>query len=178
MGNILIIIKTKQANLKPKELQSHCSLINLNKNKTTELRRSTAMHALREPAAAKLMISMKNTDSIDSSHELTNVDFKLNENPKNKSENSSSVISKLLLFTSFSYALLNFPYLITWSLFYNEINNEAENAREIIIQNYLFAAVQFCEIFYVLNYALHFYFYCLSSSKFWKQFKDKSIFIL
>lgn len=82
-------------------------------------------------------------------------------------------ITTILILISFSYAILNVPYLITWCLFFNEfaINYEYHNPT---VQNYLFAAFQISEIFYVLNYSLHFYFYCMTGTKFLSQLKYSS----
>ena len=133
-------------------------------------------------------------------------DFKLkliyqNTNEKIMSKTKSNkLVTKMLVIISVSYALLNLPYLITWSLFYkgkfiefksikslvnnfityliykSDIIKETTTNDEASVQNYLFAAVQICQMFYLLNYGLHFYFYCLSGSMFCNQLKYLSKF--
>lgn len=83
---------------------------------------------------------------------------------------NSNKITTMLVLVSMSYAILNLPYLVTWFLFFNEFAVH-ENENDSVIQNYLFAAVQISEIFYILNFSLHFYFYCITSTKFIKQLK-------
>lgn len=87
---------------------------------------------------------------------------------------SNSLITKMLIIISFSYALLNLPYFITWCLFYKEIKSEFPDPNSLSVQNYLFASVQISEILYMLNYGLHFYFYCISGSRFINQLKHSS----
>lgn len=77
--------------------------------------------------------------------------------------NSAKKWTKMLLFISFSYILLNLPYLISWMLFYYHI---AFKNIDLVLKNYLFASLQISEIFYVLNYGLLFYLYSASGSIF------------
>jgi len=77
--------------------------------------------------------------------------------------NSSKKLTKMLLFLSFSYAFLNTPYMISWLIFYYYTAFEQANES---LRNNLFAYVQICEIFYVLNYGLLFYLYSASGSLF------------
>lgn len=82
---------------------------------------------------------------------------------------SSKHIAKVLSLISMSFVVLNMPYLITWSLFYyNIIYQKIENEST---HNYLYAAVKVSEIFYILNYAMLFFIYCASGSKFRAQLK-------
>jgi hypothetical protein len=48
----------------------------------------------------------------------------------------------------------------------------AFNEIDINTENYLFACVQITEIFYILNYSINFYLYCLSGTLFRKQMSD------
>lgn len=89
----------------------------------------------------------------------------------NKSTTRSNKMTKMLILVSFSYVFLNFPYLIAWGLFYNEIAFSKPHERNSIVHNYLFGAVQITEVFFILNYGLHFYFYIFSGSKFFDQLK-------
>ena len=77
--------------------------------------------------------------------------------------NSSKKLTKMLLFLSFSYVMLNLPYLISWLVFYYHI---AFKDADSTLKNYLFAFVQLGEICYVLNYGLLFYLYSASGSIF------------
>jgi len=88
--------------------------------------------------------------------------------------NTNKKITKMLILISFSYALLNLPYFITWSLFYyNEtfVNTNRISASE---HNYYYSALKICELFFVLNYAIYFYIYILSGSVFRNQLKYSS----
>ena len=77
--------------------------------------------------------------------------------------NISKKLTKTLLFLSFSYALLNMPYMISWLIFYYYT---AFKQADETLRNYLFAYVQIFEIFYVLNYGLLFYLNSASGSIF------------
>jgi hypothetical protein len=94
----------------------------------------------------------------------------------NKPENRSKQMSNILCLISFSYAFLNLPYLIVWMLFFYNI---AFNNENIELQNYLFGALQLFEIFYVLNYSLKFYVFCLTGSLFrnYLKFSSKPVLI-
>lgn len=92
---------------------------------------------------------------------------------RNSHIENSKRITKLLVLISFSYAVLHLPYLFTWSIFYYRI------AFKTIFQstsNYLFAALQVAEIFYILSYSLNFYIYIMAGSLFRKQVKKISMF--
>ncbi len=86
---------------------------------------------------------------------------------KQKANNSNSII-RMLLIISFSFALLNLPYLIAWMWFYI---NQAFYEENISEKENLFAYLQICEIFYILKYATHFYINYASSSVFREQLK-------
>ena len=88
--------------------------------------------------------------------------------------NKAERLTKLLVLISFSYAFLNLPYFLTWSMYYIEINFNKEDA---VTHNYLYSAVELTEIFYILHYSIHFYIYCLSGSVFRNQLKYSSMYI-
>ena len=90
----------------------------------------------------------------------------------------------MLMFMSFSYALLNLPYFITWMIFFHQVafisdslasnNNTSIVELEIIKStrnNNFFTANYIAEIFYVLNYGIHFFIYCASGKRFRYQLK-------
>lgn len=87
--------------------------------------------------------------------------------------NSSKRIRKTLTLISFSNALLNLPYLVTWSIFYSSAAFSSE--QDLAEQNFLFALSQISEIFYILNYSVKFYVYMASGSVFRNQLKYSSI---
>lgn len=88
-------------------------------------------------------------------------------NKKNRKSNTSKIF-KTLAIISFSYVILNMPYLLTWMLYFYQT---ALSRPDIVTQNYLLMLLEFCEMFYVLNYAVKFYIYCASSSVFCEQLK-------
>ena len=57
-------------------------------------------------------------------------------------------------------------------LFFNDFAVQSKD--DPAVQNFMFAAVQISEIFYLLNYSLHFYFYCMTGTRFWNQLKYSS----
>lgn len=67
-----------------------------------------------------------------------------------KRKNYSSKITRILLVISFSYAILNLPYFVTWCMFFLRKNDG-------YFKNHFFAALQVSEIFYILNYCVYFY---------------------
>ena len=75
----------------------------------------------------------------------------------------SNKITNMLIVMSLSYAILNLPYFISWSIFFYKI---AFGQLDLITRNYLFATLNICEIFYILNYGIHFFIYCAWGKKF------------
>ncbi len=72
---------------------------------------------------------------------------------------------------SLSYALLNLPYFISWFVFfYHMAFLRAELTSER--RHNLFAFSNLTEIFYVLNYGVHFFIYAASGQKFRDQLRD------
>ena len=81
--------------------------------------------------------------------------------------NNTKNITNLLLVISFSYSLLNLPYLISWCIFYfGELMN-----RTPLETNQIYSVIKISEIFFLINYSINFYIYCLSGSIFRKQLK-------
>jgi hypothetical protein len=85
-------------------------------------------------------------------------------NEKRKPSNNtmkanSKKVTKSLMLISISYVLLNLPFLITCFLYFYEV---AHNKLETISKNYLFSAFKISEVFYVFNFSIKFYIYCLT----------------
>lgn len=145
VGNSIIISSTFRANLKRKNLQN--------------------------------MPSLKNSQNYSyvRSQSASTKSEKKSLNKRNKfskpNHGHSTKITRMLIFVSLSYAILNLPYFITWCFFFYGMA-----FREItqVNRNYLFASIQISELFYILNYGIHFYIYCASG----KNFRDniKSMF--
>jgi hypothetical protein len=180
--NILIIYKTKKAEQKRKtNLTTQVTTY----NQTIKSSRIITKFSPKKNTTQNNIetISLKRTCSRKQALAQTKVNFRFKPiymnaaqktNQNLNSLNNSSKITTILIFISFSYVLCNLPYLITWSCFFYEfVNNESiENE---INKNYLFSVVQIAEVFYVLNYCLHFYVYCLTGTKFWNQLKFTSM---
>jgi hypothetical protein len=95
--------------------------------------------------------------------------------------NNTRKLTKMLILISFSYAFLNLPYFLAWSLFYDN-DRDDEYKKYVKIEklnqyNYSNLAVKICELFSVLNYGIYFYVYFLSGSMFRNQLKYSSIYI-
>lgn len=89
--------------------------------------------------------------------------------------NSPKKLTFMLMLISLSYACLNLPYLITWSLFY--YYDVLKRNGQIVQYNFLYSLLKFTEIFYLLNYSINFYIYCASGSVFRTQLKYSSNFL-
>lgn len=92
-------------------------------------------------------------------------------NQPNKTKN----ITKLLLVISFSYSLFSLPYLVSWCIYYH---GEYINRRSQLETNHIYSLIKICEIFFLINYSINFYIYCLSGSVFCKQLKYSSDYFL
>jgi hypothetical protein len=96
----------------------------------------------------------------------TNIPLNVSGSTKrNASANDSVKITRMLLFMSFSYAVLNLPYFVSWCIFFYKMAFDKEQM-SAVNKNYLFATIQFSEMFYVLNYGVHFFIYCFSGQRF------------
>ena len=168
-SNLLIIIKTRKADLNRKDFVKNIPIIKKD---------SVVSHQTLDVNLAQFsnqFYTRRNALTISKFNFrfkplYQNVSQLTNKNKKAKS-NASNKMSKMLILVSFSYALLNLPYLVTWCLFYTEIALTKTLENNSVLQNYLFGAVQIAEVFYILNYGLHFYFYCFTGSKFFNQLK-------
>lgn len=87
------------------------------------------------------------------------------------SSDTNHKITRMLLLMSFSYAILNLPYFISWCLFFYRIGFRASSMTQADKYN-LFTAINLSEIFYVLNYGVHFFIYCASGKKFREQLRS------
>lgn len=95
----------------------------------------------------------------------------------NNRKSSSKHSTKILLLISFVFVCLNLPYLVTWFVFYYQI--ESNKFDHLFASNdYLFAAVQITEIIHLINYAILFYVYCASGAKFRNQLKYSRMYYL
>jgi hypothetical protein len=91
-----------------------------------------------------------------------------------KFQSDSQKVTRMLIIMSLSYAILNLPYFITWCMFYHSeaINSTLlERHYSFSYSKYLFGFINITEIFYVLNYSIHFFLYCASGRQFRKQLK-------
>ncbi len=81
------------------------------------------------------------------------------------------------MYILFSYLnLIDFNFLTFYRLIYftsTELNQQSENSTKDVF----FAIVQLTEIFYILNYTINFYLYCLSGTLFRKKFLRSNIII-
>lgn len=177
ISNLLIMYKTKiadkkRSNYRQKKVKNSTALALLSMTlpspavKTGSSNQQHQHHDIRKRALMINRFSFKFKPMYQNSSQVDIV-----------STNKTNKITTILILVSFSYAILNLPYFVTWCLFFNEfaISYDFQNPT---IQNYLFAAFQITEIFYVLNYGLHFYFYCMTGTKFWNQLKNSSNFFL
>jgi hypothetical protein len=86
-----------------------------------------------------------------------------------KIKDDSYKVTRMLIIMSLSYAILNLPYFFAWCIFYYKIAiNESMTYTSL---NYLFGSLNIAEIFYVLNYGIHFFLYCASGKQFREQLK-------
>nr|QVK45781.1 G protein-coupled receptor [Proales similis] len=89
---------------------------------------------------------------------------------RKKSTNESYKITRMLLFLSFSYAFLNLPYVVSWCVFF--YLSAFGNDLSVKDSFNLFSVLNICEIFYILNYGIHFFVYCASGKKFRSQLRN------
>jgi len=163
ISNLIIISNIKKSKLKRKELTK------MNCNNNNKKKRKSKLKRSQLPAKHHLMSYSLNLVE----HELSivkrtyflNVD-QLIKNMTNQPNNTKN-ITNLLLVISFSYSLLNLPYLISWCSFYlGELMD-----RTPLETNQIYSVIKISEIFFLINYSSNFYIYCLSGSIFRKQLK-------
>lgn len=92
---------------------------------------------------------------------------------KNNSKKNSKKLTIMLILVTFSFVALNLPYIIVWSLYFKSVYFNTFSL--INYYNYL-AMLKLSEVFFIINYSLKFYLYCVASSNFRKQFNYSSIF--
>jgi len=75
---------------------------------------------------------------------------------------SAKRLTVMLLMMSFSFVILNFPYLVTWLVFFGTfaLNGFADPN----VRNEMFAALQISEIFYISSYGAKFFMFCAAGS--------------
>ena len=94
-----------------------------------------------------------------------------------KFQNNSSRVTRMLVLMSFSFAILNLPYFVAWSMFfYNEAFKKVETETDLELNSYLhskyfFGFINIAEIIYILNYSIHFFIYIASGKQFRKQLR-------
>lgn len=93
-----------------------------------------------------------------------------NAKPSSPDCSTNHKITRMLLLMSFSYAILNLPYFISWCIFFYRVSVNPKLTRAT--KYYVFSAINLCEIFYVLNYGVHFFIYCASGKKFREQLRS------
>lgn len=84
----------------------------------------------------------------------------------------SQNVTKSLILISSSYAILNLPYFIIWSIFYLEMansrkkNSENDIFNSVCRKNYLYGFMQLAELLNVLNFGLIIFMYCITGQRF------------
>ena len=86
-------------------------------------------------------------------------------------------ITKMLILVSFSYAFLNLPYLISWSIYNYKFISVFTDIDELFDKSDWLSVVKISEIFNLLNYSIHFYINYASGSVFRNQLRYSSKFI-
>lgn len=81
------------------------------------------------------------------------------------------MVNFLFRATRFLFFLIVISFCLRFLLFYQIALSEVN----LLNRNYLFGAVQIAEIFYVMNYSVKFYIYCLSGTLFRTQLRHSSI---
>ena len=121
---------------------------NNNNNKREEDQKSKKKFRLKNRRNATFLNSNSKTKSKNENIKP----YYLTENQKINKENknakfSTKKITILLLIVSFSYVILNLPYLITWMFFYKNVVYIDANKNE---EDYLFGYLQIAEVFLIL----------------------------
>ena len=100
---------------------------------------------------------------------------------KSKQINQEKKVSKMLIIMSLSHVSLNMPYSLTWLFLYRELINQSNGGsafdeHRLIVNsinlNYWYATFHVAEIFYVLNFGVHFFVYCVGGQIFRTHMKD------
>ena len=101
-------------------------------------------------------VNTKHLAEENSSFLTPNVKYNKNEKQEKaaprKSIDSGHKITRMLSLMSFSYAILNLPYFLSWSIFFMRV---AFNDQLGLVERFqMFSVLNICEIFYILNYFL------------------------
>ena len=83
---------------------------------------------------------------------------------------SSKKLTMSLLLISFSFVILNFPYLVMWSIFFYKI--EIDFTAETKNMDYMFMILQFTETFSLIHYGMKFFVFYFTGSLFRGMFKS------
>jgi hypothetical protein len=148
ISNILIICKTNREESRRKNMQNlNISLTAIDINS-----RITRISRLPSHLYTSTNESIRGKQSV------------LRRAQNNRTTNSSKKIATTLMIVSFSFAVLNLPYLCVWSAY--NLSEYKTNHMYQAHDNYLFAFVKIAEIFFVLNYGIKFFIYCATGSIF------------
>ena len=135
ISNTFVINKIIKANSKKKAVTIECKMKRKSKHNNplwvsikVDLKNSKVSSALLERTK-----SQRANEKI-TSQEKT--EYQMMKTLRKNDKDRSKKITKLLILISFKYALLNLPYLITWSIFYYKV---AFNDAYFSTTNYLFA---------------------------------------
>jgi hypothetical protein len=94
-----------------------------------------------------------------------------------KFQNDSQKVTRILVIMSLSFAILNLPYFVAWSMFfYNEAFKQIDKEKDLDLKGYVhskyfFGFINIAEIIYVLNYGIHFFIYIATAKQFKKQLR-------
>ena len=172
ISNGLIIRKAIEKSMKRSKL-TQSSQVALTSERPIIMRQSQTNQQVKqfgEADSRQETVGLTNTNLKARPHYWTSAQL-LKKNRELNRKISAKKITKNLLLVSFSFVILNFPYLIAWVSFYYECFIEPT---EIIHQNYLFSALQLTEIFFVFNYGIKFFILWFTGSLFRNMFKNIS----
>ena len=146
-GNTLIMFKTaKNDSKRKKRLTLNFNTYGIKRSKSFPVKRPTT----KEKKTVKIV--------------LKSYDFKF-DRAVNKRRSLRLMASKnmicIILLISFANIFLNLPYFVAWMIFFEKV---ASNELDSIEKNYFTSYLQIAEIFYILNYAIKFFIFCLKDS--------------
>ena len=84
-------------------------------------------------------------------------------------KNSAKKLTIILLIISFSFFVLNLPYLLFWVICFYE---SAYTFMNFSGKNYSYGVLYVTEMIYLINYSIKFYIYCSSSNLYQNQLKS------
>ncbi len=176
--NSLIIIKTFKNNQQRKKLQTFKLKNKKKPNETKTFLDIVNTKEIKPNLLSKSGISAFITDE-STKNKSSNLRIKpyymacdkMITNKGNKKKGSSKKLTLMLLIISFSFVVLNFPYLFEWIIFFYKTSTLQMDAIE---RNSLIMALQISEILYVMNYGLKFFVYSVISKVFREKLKNLS----